>query len=73
MAVRTNCEAAMKRRYFLASDMAHAELRLARAYWYAYRAGSGFNANPTLLGLYRAWMREHALAAVRYAKPLKVA
>lgn len=63
----------MKRRFFYASDTAHAELRLARAYWYAYRAGDGFNANPSVLRLYRSWMREHALAAVRYAKPLKVA
>ena len=63
----------MKRRSFFVSDLALTELRLARAYYYAYRAGSGFNASPALLGLYRSWMREHALAAVRYARPIKMA
>lgn len=58
----------MKRTHFYGNDSALANLRLARAYFFAYRAAEGFNSDPLLLGLYRQWMREAAKDAVKYAK-----
>ena len=55
------------------SEPVWSELREARAWHTAAWAAHTWGANPKLIGLYRKWMRDHAIEAVRKARAAKVA
>ena len=65
-----NCK--LRRGMFYA-DWPYNELNQAVSWRIAAHAAKTFEASPTLILLYRSWMRTHALEAVRKARAIKVA
>ena len=55
------------------SDLPYPELAQALSWRTAARAANVWGAVKGLVALYRKWMREHALMAVRRARTVKVA